>query len=203
MTTFRETSNPRYWQLLNDLGRAGHLPSAWGTNRFGVIYMDPPWPFKTYSKAKAIPCRTAEDPYPAMDLWEIAGLPIPTLAARDCALIMWVSDSLPDIPAMLARLWGFTLKTDNLFVWAKLPPFGMGYYTRKRAETCVLMTRGRPKRYARNVDQVISTPRREHSRKPDEAYERIEQLFGDVQRIELFARGKGRKGWTTWGDEAE
>jgi hypothetical protein len=52
-----------------------------------------------------------------------------------------------------------------------------------------------------NVHQVVMTPRREHSRKPDQVADRIVELLGDVPRIELFARGS-RPGWDVWGDEA-
>jgi N6-adenosine-specific RNA methylase IME4 len=42
--------------------------------------------------------------------------------------------------------------------------------------------------------------RREHSRKPDEAADALERLFGPVSRIELFARRR-RPGWEAWGNE--
>ena len=41
-----------------------------------------------------------------------------------------------------------------------------------------------------------------HSKKPEEARRRIEQLMGDVPRIELFARRKS-PGWAVWGNELE
>lgn len=43
-------------------------------------------------------------------------------------------------------------------------------------------------------------PVREHSRKPDEARDKIVELFGDLPRIELFARERV-SGWDAWGDE--
>jgi N6-adenosine-specific RNA methylase IME4 len=51
------------------------------------------------------------------------------------------------------------------------------------------------------VRKLIVSPRREHSRKPDEAYERIEALC-DGPYLELFARSS-RPGWDRWGAEAE
>jgi N6-adenosine-specific RNA methylase IME4 len=50
------------------------------------------------------------------------------------------------------------------------------------------------------VRQLIVAPKREHSRKPDEQYPALERLFGDVTRIELFARTT-RAGWTAWGNQ--
>ena len=61
-------------------------------------------------------------------------------------------------------------------------------------------TRGSPKRRARDVRQLIVAPRREHSRKPDDTYERIERLLGGPY-LELFAR-HSREGWDSWGHQA-
>lgn len=51
--------------------------------------------------------------------------------------------------------------------------------------------------------QLIIAPRREHSRKPDEQYGKIERLYPDADRkIELFARQQ-RPGWESFGNETE
>ena len=76
---------------------------------------------------------------------------------------------------------------------------GMGFTTRKNAEDCLLFRTGMPQRLARDVREVIVSPVREHSRKPDEAMARIER-FCPGPRVELFAR-EGREGWDAWGDE--
>ena len=77
----------------------------------------------------------------------------------------------------------------------------MGYYTRANAELCLLATRGKTlKRVSRTVHSVVLSKIREHSRKPDEVRNRIVELFGDIPRIELFARQKV-DGWDCWGDE--
>jgi N6-adenosine-specific RNA methylase IME4 len=47
---------------------------------------------------------------------------------------------------------------------------------------------------------IIEAPRREHSRKPDEAYEMIKRMYPDLPKIELFA-GQARLGWDAWGNE--
>ena len=46
------------------------------------------------------------------------------------------------------------------------------------------------------------TPIHEHSRKPEQAREKIVELMGDIPRIELFAREKN-KGWDVWGNEVD
>ena len=42
--------------------------------------------------------------------------------------------------------------------------------------------------------------RTKHSKKPIEVRNRIEELFGNLPRIELFAREKA-DGWDSWGNE--
>ena len=107
--------------------------------------------------------------------------------------------------------WGFTYKT-CAFCWNKgntLPLFpddfrdkmGLGYWTRANSEVCLLATRGKPKRLNADVRQIIQAPLREHSRKPDEVYSRIERLVAGPY-LELFAR-QAWPGWDSWGNETE
>ena len=104
------------------------------------------------------------------------------------------------------KAWGFEYKT-CAFVWVKQTKneerfaTGMGYWTRANAEICLLATRGTPARLHADVHQVVSTPRMEHSRKPDEVAVRIERLVPGPY-IELFARS-AREGWDSWGNQAE
>jgi len=99
----------------------------------------------------------------------------------------------------LMTAWGFRFKS-VAFVWVK-PGIGLGYWTRQQTELCLLCTRGHPKRARKSVPQVIASKRREHSKKPDETYFRIEELMGEVPRVELFAR-QGWLGWQCWGDQS-
>lgn len=79
--------------------------------------------------------------------------------------------------------------------------YGTGYWSRANPEQCLLATHGLPKRRNANVPKLIVAPRREHSRKPDEAYTRIQNLcYGPY--LELFARQKV-EGWDSIGNEAE
>jgi len=84
----------------------------------------------------------------------------------------------------------------------KLCFMGNGSYSRSNAELCLVGTRGKMERKSASVRSVIFSPIREHSEKPPEARERIEQLYGDVPRVELFARGRASEGWDIWGNEA-
>ena len=53
----------------------------------------------------------------------------------------------------------------------------------------------------RNQVNIISTRKREHSRKPDELYDIIESCSPGPY-LELFSRGK-RTGWSVWGNQTE
>ena len=107
----------------------------------------------------------------------------------------------------LIKAWGFTYKS-VAFVWLKQNRkspgwfYGLGFWTRGNAEVCLLATRGHPKRQAANIHQFIISPVREHSRKPEEAREKIVALMGDLPRVELFAR-QSPPGWDVWGNEVE
>lgn len=182
---------------------------------YGAILADPPWAFRTFSGTNVTPHRCAEDHYRTMSASDLRALPVHELAARDCALFMWIVDSHVEEAIELGRAWGFTPKT-IAFIWLKEgvngrqldifdgesdPIMSMGYWTRKQSEQCLLFTRGKPKRLSKGVRQVIRDRRREHSRKPDETFTRIEQLVGGPY-AELFARQQ-RPGWDVWGNQTQ
>lgn len=173
-----------------------------GPTRFRTIYADPPWSFEVYSgKGKE---RSAERHYDTMSLDEIAALPVEDLAAEDCCLFLWCV--WPELPGALKviRSWGFEYKTAG-FVWVKSNKggeghfTGMGYWTRANTEPCLFATRGSPDRLSADVHQVISSPVRGHSMKPDETRGRIERLVPGPY-LELFGRSE-HDGWIVWGNQ--
>ncbi|MBC2871941.1 DNA methyltransferase [Pseudoflavonifractor sp. BIOML-A6] len=170
--------------------------------RYSIIYADPPWRY-TAKKVQG----AAENHYPTMSISELCALPVADLAAKDSALFLWAT--FPQLPEALRLIqaWGFTYKS-VAFVWLKQNRkspgwfYGLGFWTRGNAEVCLLATRGHPKRQAANIHQFIISPVREHSRKPEEAREKIVALMGDLPRVELFAR-QSPPAWDVWGNEVE
>lgn len=78
-----------------------------------------------------------------------------------------------------------------------------GNYTRGNQESVLVAVKGRGlERVSASVKQVIYSCMSEHSTKPAEARYRLEQLYGDVPRIELFAR-RPAEGWDIWGNECD
>ena len=168
-----------------------------------MIYADPPWRYTQKNLSGA-----AEHHYPTMSIDELCALPVADLAAPDSALFLWAT--FPQLPEALRLIqaWGFTFKT-VAFVWLKKNRvadswfYGLGFWTRGNAEICLLATRGHPKRQAANVHQFIISPIEAHSKKPDEARDKIVALMGsDAARVELFAR-QATEGWDVWGNEVE
>jgi len=178
-----------------------------GNNKYSVIYLDPPWKYNSRANHKTRFRGGAEGHYNLMTMKEIQALPIPDMAADNCAMFMWCTFPYLEDQIKLFSHWGFNYKTVG-FTWVKLNPvnkkpfFGVGYYAKSNAEVCLLGIKGKMKPVSNKVSSIIIAPRREHSRKPDEARDRIVELFGDVKRIELFARQKS-PGWDVWGNDTE
>jgi len=79
----------------------------------------------------------------------------------------------------------------------------MGYYTRANSEICLLASKGKTlPRLSKKVHSVILSKIEHHSKKPDIVRNKIVELFGDLPRVELFARSK-TKGWDVFGNEVE
>ena len=170
---------------------------------YQFIMADPPWNFELRSEAGDE--KSAQAQYDCMSLEDINALPVGKLAGADSLLWLWCTH--PMLPQALETLsaWGFTFKTSG--VWSKRNPesgklaFGTGYVLRCASEPFLIGTIGSPKT-TRSTRTVIEGPRREHSRKPDEAYTAAESLMPDIRRADLFSR-QTRSGWDNWGDEAE
>ena len=61
---------------------------------------------------------------------------------------------------------------------------------------------GSPKTVARSIPSVILGKVREHSRKPQAAFNACEAMIPGARRLDLFSRTK-RTGWDVAGDEAD
>lgn len=164
---------------------------------FGCILADPPWAFETFSGQDVVFTNGQVQPYQTMDLARLKRLPVRQMAARDCVLLMWVVDANLVQALELGAAWGFTFKSRGL-TWDKGKMAG-GYWFRKESEISLLFTRGKPTRTSASQRDMIREKPREHSRKPDDQYVRLERLVRGPY-LELFAR-QTRPGWTSWGNQ--
>ena len=178
--------------------------------KYQVIYADPPWSFssrelQTYSGKRFT---SMDKHYKTQEIGWIASLLVKDIVAEDAALFLWSTDAhIPEALDVINR-WGFSYIT-VAFVWSKLTNQGkeawtLGAWTLKNCELCLLGTRGRMLKLKKenNVRQLIRAERTKHSKKPQEVRENIDRLFGDIPRVELFAREK-HEGWDVWGNEVE
>ena len=170
--------------------------------KYQIIYADPPWNFN-FQKRNGLSNNAKKALYPTMKGSDIVALPVQTITDENCVLFLWIMNSELPLALDVIKSWGFTYKT-FAFTWVKWAKktyhFGGGNWTRSNPEICLLATKGKPKRISASVKELVISPLREHSRKPDEIRDYILWLCGDIPRIELFARNT-TEGWDVWGNE--
>ena len=165
--------------------------------KYKTIYCDPPWNMSGSGLFKRL---SAGEKYTVMKLQDIKNMKdfIQQLADEDCHLYMWVTSNFLQDGLDTMKHWGFRYITN--VVWNKTTGCGMGQYFRTQHEICLFGTKGKTQLNKKQyVVSVISAPRREHSRKPEQMYDLIEKVSPGPY-IELFARNT-REGWDSWGNE--
>lgn len=170
-----------------------------------TILADPPWRFSNRT-GKVAPEHQRLSRYPTMSLDDIVALPIASSVPSRAHLYLWVPNALVADGLYVMQHWGFTYKSN--IVWYKVrrdggpDRRGVGFYFRNVTELCLFGIRGKQNRTlapARRQPNIIVSRKREHSRKPDELYNIIEQCSPGPY-LELFAR-HARAGWDSWGNQ--
>lgn len=178
--------------------------------KYKIIYADPPWHYGSKSavnNSTGNEIKPLSDHYNTMSLKDMKALPINSMIEDDAACFMWVTDSHLDEAIDLFKAWGFKYKT-IAFNWVKTTSKGnycknVAPWTMKSSEVCLLGTRGAMTKYKKvnNIESLVIAERTKHSMKPEEVRRRIELLFGDLPRLEMFAR-TASEGWDVFGNEA-
>jgi N6-adenosine-specific RNA methylase IME4 len=178
-----------------------------GAIKFKTILADPPWQFENRT-GKMAPEHKRLSRYPTMNLREICDLPVKAIVADTAHLYLWVPNALLPDGLKVMEHWGFNYKSN--IIWYKIRKDGgpdrrgVGFYFRNVTEVLLFGVRGknaRTEQLGRTQENIISSQKREHSRKPDEQYALIEGC-SQGPRLEMFARG-ARVGWTGWGNQAD
>lgn len=175
--------------------------------KFRTVLADPPWQFQNRT-GKVAPEHKRLNRYETMTLDQIKGLPVQQACEDTAHLYLWVPNAL--LPEGLAVLiaWGFQYKSN--IIWHKVRKDGgpdgrgVGFYFRNTTELILFGVRGKNARTlapGRSQVNIIRSQKREHSRKPDEAYELVEACSSGPF-LEMFARG-ARPGWSAWGNQAD
>jgi N6-adenosine-specific RNA methylase IME4 len=187
----QEAQAIRVTRRIEELGQTPPLPEG----PYPLLYADPPWRSDNPGASWA-----PERHYPTLTVEEIKALEPPV--ADEAILFLWaVNCQLPQALEVMAS-WGLTYKGN--FVWVKPSP-GIGRRIRNQHELLLVGVRGGfpcPERSSVPVS-IVEAGRGAHSEKPEGFYELIEQMYPGCPRLELFARGKPRPGWTAWGNEVE
>ena len=168
-------------------------------DKYDVIYADPPW---KYDDKLIDGYGAAEHHYPPMSIEELCDLPIENISDKNAVLFMWVTSPFADECWDVIQAWGFEYKA--MFVWDKVR-HNYGHYNSVRHELLLICTKGSYLPQGKQLhDSVISIERsNEHSRKPEEFRQLIEQMYPQGRKIELFARGELPEGWKAWGNEVK
>ena len=177
--------------------------------KYNIIYADPAWEYRE-SGSKKNSRGMAKQHYSTMKTEDICRLDVQKISTDSTVLLMWVTFPRLEQGLQVISEWGFIYKT-AAFVWVKKNKkakdtnfWGMGAYTRANAEVCLLAisknTKAKQIVKSHAIHQIIEQPIERHSKKPNEVRTNIVKLFGDVPRIELFARQKV-EGWDAWGNE--
>jgi N6-adenosine-specific RNA methylase IME4 len=178
-----------------------------GKTKFRTVLADPPWQFQNRT-GKMAPEHRRLSRYPTMTLRDICDLPVEAVVADTAHLYLWVPNALLPEGLQVMDHWGFSYKSN--IIWYKIRKDGgpdrrgVGFYFRNVTEVLLFGVRGKNARTldrGRTQENIISSQKREHSRKPDEQYRLIEEC-SPGPRLELFARGP-RLGWTVWGNQAD
>jgi len=176
--------------------------------KYNIIYADPAWWFSHGGvyQDNGRPYRKTSDQYPLMKTEEICKIPVKEISADTCVLFLWTTDGHLPEALQVMDAWGFKYSTIG-FYWVKKTNrwntcYNVGCWTMKSVEMCLMGIKGNPLKFKkkRNVKQLVEAVRKRHSEKPAEVRNRIVDLFGDLPRIELFARDEA-DGWDSWGNE--
>lgn len=175
---------------------------------FGVIVADCPW---KYGGSDQFQSGRAGRQYPTMATRDLCALPVATIAADDCLLLLWVTNPLLEDALRVMKAWGFAYKTK--FPWIKLegdpqrtltgewvckPQYGLGFWGRGPSEDVWICQRGKIEVPTLARDSLLLLSQNfGHSKKPENLYEYAELFSGP--HAELFAR-QHRAGWAQFGN---
>lgn len=144
--------------------------------------------------------------YPVISLEEIERILFSAvlMADNNSVLFLWTIEKYLFEAQEIAERLGYKLHAR--MVWNKVTGIPAAFTIRYGHEYLLYMYRGKLRPVAKDergkIHSVFTEQVKRHSQKPEIAYQIIERLYPDVDRLELFARNK-RDGWDVWGNEVE
>lgn len=173
--------------------------------KYNLIYADPPWKQSKGGKKRGHE-NSSGCPldYPVCSLSEIKGhlQQADALTPGNAILFLWTIDKYLFAAQEIAESLGYKLHAR--MIWDKVNGIPAAFTVRYGHEYLLYMYKGKFTPVAieqrGKIHTVFREKSRKHSQKPDIAYRIIEQLYPDLNKIELYARTQ-RKGWDCWGNE--
>ena len=195
----KEDKKNEWQEKVNKESQTNSFIDIFNTNKkFRVIYADPAWSYN--DKKKAHLTGGATDHYETMNLNEICNLPVKNLLEKDAVLFLWVTSPLLEDSFQVINKWGFKYKTS--FIWDKVK-HNMGHYNSVRHEFLLVATKGScipdNKKLYNSVQSIERN--NNHSEKPIEFINIIDDLYNYGDKIELFSRELKKENWFGWGNE--
>ena len=166
--------------------------------KFRIIYADPAWSYN--DKQDTTQLGGAAKHYDTMSTSNICSLPVNNISEKDSVLFLWVTSPLLEDGLQVIMEWGFKYKTS--FIWDKVK-HNMGHYNSVRHEFLLVATKGScTPDNIQLYDSVQSIERNNnHSEKPIEFMNIIDDLYNYGNKIELFSRKIKKDNWYGWGNE--
>ena len=166
--------------------------------KFRIIYADPAWSYNDKQNTSML--GGAEKHYGTMNIEDIKNLPIEKISEKNSVLFLWATSPLLSEALDVISSWGYKYKTS--FVWDKVK-HNMGHYNSVRHEFLLLATKGSCTPDNNILFDSVQTIERNnnHSEKPIEFMNIIDELYTYGNKIELFSREIKKDNWFGWGNE--
>ena len=181
-----------------------------GRMKYSVMMCDPPWPTKKGGKRKARPNQDRELDYPTMSMADIRILfatQLLPMMDNQHSLFMWVTErTLNEVETLLTSKQWTDYKLHCRFIWDKMNGVAPAFTVRFSHEYLLWLYRGKmmpiQKEMRGKFTTVFREKARQHSRKPDVAYDMVSALYPNSRKLDAFSREK-RDGWDQWGNQID
>lgn len=172
---------------------------------YDILYIDPPWKQNKGGKKTVRPNSSGTElDYPTCSLEDIKHH-IETAvqhSSENSVMFLWTIDKYLFEAQQIAESLGYKLHAR--MIWNKVTGIPAAFTIRFGHEYLLFMYKGKllpvAKEERGKIHSVFTEKVKRHSQKPEIAYEIIERLYPNTQKLEMYARQE-RNGWDCWGNE--
>jgi N6-adenosine-specific RNA methylase IME4 len=172
---------------------------------YDVLMIDPPWPKKKGGLRKVTPNQTRELDYatmPIADIFVLMDAEILPMASSQHCVFLWAVDQF--LAAAENRMKERGYRRHARMIWDKGNGVAPCFTVRYTHEYLLWYYKPKLTPVARGIRGKLGTVfqegNRQHSRKPDRAYEIVSLLYPDATKLDVFSR-EYREGWDCWGNQ--